>query len=282
MRLDRVTKRYARRAPVVLDGVCLDLPGGSLVYLRGENGSGKSTLLRVIAGITRPTAGTVIGRSRSVGYVPERFPSGLRFTPAKYLAHLGAVRASPPPRERSRRAPMERLGMAAYQARPLLTLSKGTAQKVAVAQAFLGQPGLLVLDEAWTGLDIAAHAALGALVAERRDAGALVIFTDHRGRAQDLAPDAAYLVAGGAVTSAPVTDLGSEALRPRMRVELAGPPGALTDEAFEGVTGTRTGAGTAIAIVETSACDHFLAAMLARGCSVRRVEPAGDDAEGAG
>jgi len=74
---------------------------------------------------------------------------------------------------------LERLGAAGYAAAPLRALSKGMCQKVAIAQALLPQPGLLVLDEAWTGLDHAARGVLDDAVAERVAAGGSVLFVDH-------------------------------------------------------------------------------------------------------
>jgi ABC-2 type transport system ATP-binding protein len=74
---------------------------------------------------------------------------------------------------------LERLGAAGYAGQPLRNLSKGMCQKVAIAQALLSRPGLLVLDEAWTGLDQAARGALDAAVLERVAGGGSVMFVDH-------------------------------------------------------------------------------------------------------
>jgi len=74
---------------------------------------------------------------------------------------------------------LERLGAASYASQPLRALSKGMCQKVAIAQALLARPGLLVLDEAWTGLDQAARGVLDAAVAERVADGGCVMFVDH-------------------------------------------------------------------------------------------------------
>ncbi|HXT89228.1 MAG TPA: ATP-binding cassette domain-containing protein, partial [Trebonia sp.] len=74
---------------------------------------------------------------------------------------------------------LERLGAANYADQPLRSMSKGMCQKVALTQALLPSPGLLVLDEAWTGLDQAARAELDAAVGERVAAGGTVLFVDH-------------------------------------------------------------------------------------------------------
>jgi ABC-2 type transport system ATP-binding protein len=168
MRLESVGKRYGVRQPWVVREVSLDVPAGCLIRLEGRNGSGKSTLLRIAAGVSLPSRGRVTRRPHT-GYVPERFPGGLPFSARDYLLHMARIhglRGASVPRGVDEW--LERLGAAAYAGQPLRNLSKGTCQKVAIAQALLSRPGLLVLDEAWTGLDQAARGALDAAVAERR------------------------------------------------------------------------------------------------------------------
>ncbi len=179
MRLDEVGKRYGIRQPWVVRGVSADLPAGRLIRVSGRNGSGKSTLLRVVAGVSLPSAGTVTGRPHA-GYVPERFPGGLPFSGRDYLLHLARVHGLRG-QEGQRRVEgwLERLGAAGYADQSLRSMSKGMCQKMAVAQALLPSPGLLVLDEAWTGLDQAARSEVDAAVGERVAAGGTVLFVDH-------------------------------------------------------------------------------------------------------
>ncbi len=166
MRLDQVGKRYGFRYPWVLRQVSLEIPAGRLVRFEGRNGSGKSTLLRIIAGVADPSRGSVTGRPVT-GYVPERFPPALPFPASEYLSHIGRVHGMSGPDLRARIDEcLDRLGGRELAPVPLRTMSKGMAQKVAVAQALLPSQGLLVLDEAWTGLDVQAKAALDEAVAE--------------------------------------------------------------------------------------------------------------------
>ncbi len=160
-------------------GFSADLPAGRLVRVAGRNGSGKSTLLRVVAGVSRPSAGKVTGRPHC-GYVPERFPGGLPFSGREYLLHLARIHGlrGGVGLRRSRNG-SSRLGAAGYADQPLRSMSKGMCQKMAIAQALLPSPGLLVLDEAWTGLDQAARGELDAAVDERVAAGGTVLFVDH-------------------------------------------------------------------------------------------------------
>lgn len=185
MRLDGVSKRYGFRRPWVVRDVSLEIKPGGLVRLEGRNGTGKSTLLRVIAGVSIPTKGTVTGRP-TTGYVPERFPPALPFSARDYLVHIGRVHglASDAGDERAQ-ACLDRLGGLEFADVPLHTMSKGMCQKVAVAQALLPGSGLLVLDEAWTGLDTEARAALDEAVAERIADGGSVVFVDHDPRRLD-------------------------------------------------------------------------------------------------
>jgi ABC-2 type transport system ATP-binding protein len=180
MRIESVGKRYGLRQPWVVRDVSLEVAAGQLIRLEGPNGSGKSTLLRVLAGVTAPSAGRVTGRPHT-GYVPERFPAGLAFSAREYLLHMGrlhGLRGSAVAAAADEW--LNRLGATDYAAAPLRTLSKGMCQKVAIAQALMSRPGLLVLDEAWTGLDQAARGALDAAACERLAEGGSVMFVDHQ------------------------------------------------------------------------------------------------------
>lgn len=179
MRLDQVGKRYGWRYPWVLREVSLEIPAGRLIRFEGRNGSGKSTLLRIIAGVAQPSRGSVTGRPVT-GYVPERFPPALPFPAGEYLAHLGRMHGLTGAQLRARvEECLDRLGGRELVPVPLRTMSKGMAQKVAVAQALLPPAAMLVLDEAWTGMDVQAKAALDDVVAERVAAGSTVVFVDH-------------------------------------------------------------------------------------------------------
>ncbi|GAA1717615.1 ABC transporter ATP-binding protein [Streptomyces yatensis] len=195
MRLRGVGRRYGLGGPWVLRGVDLEVPPGSLTRVEGRNGSGKSTLLRLLAGIDAPSAGRITGRP-ATAYVPERFPAELPFSALGYLTHLGRIHGlSRKAAARGAGEWLERFGADGYAGTPLAELSKGTSQKIAVAQALLAAPGLLVLDEAWTGLDQAARGVLDAAVAERVADGGAVVFVDHDPRRLAGAPDRTLRVA---------------------------------------------------------------------------------------
>lgn len=234
MRLEQVGLRYGHRGTSVLSDITLTFPPGQVSAVLGRNGSGKSTLLRIVAGVLAPTSGRVDGRPRVVGYVPERFPSRLRMPARAYLRHMGRIRGMSTAAAGARSTHLlERLEFVGGQDTPIAELSKGNAQKVALAQAFLVPPGLLVLDEPWSGLDPAVHGILIGLVGAARDDGAVVVLTEHRPAVvEQVATDIYHLVNGTLVAQdlvgAPVA-VGQAApgalVGPGGLTGKAGPPG---------------------------------------------------------
>ncbi|MEU7580351.1 ATP-binding cassette domain-containing protein [Streptomyces sp. NPDC041068] len=228
VRLEGVGRRYGMAGPWVLRGVDLGVRAGALIRVEGANGTGKSTLLRLVAGIDAPSEGRVAGRPRTA-FVPERFPAALPFTAYGYLTHMGRVHGL----ERGaagRRATewLERFGAAGYARTPLSELSKGSSQKVAVAQALLADPDLLVLDEAWTGLDAPARGELDRAVAERTAAGGSVVFVDHDPRRLAGVADEAYGVVGTSLNHRTQDGTSADAnpQAPVVIIEARGPRGA--------------------------------------------------------
>ncbi|MGP3986878.1 ABC transporter ATP-binding protein [Streptomyces sp. 3N207] len=286
MRLERVGRRYRTGGPWVLRGVDLEVRAGTLVRVEGGNGSGKSTLLRLVAGIDAPSAGRVRGRPRTRGYVPERFPAALPLTALGYLTHLGRVRGlSSREAAREGAAWLERFGAQQYAATRMRELSKGSAQKVAVAQALVGRPGLLVLDEAWTGLDRPAREVLDSVVRERVAEGGAVAFVDHDPARLAGAQDVTVRVAAGgrvavAEAGAAVARPGNGAQRPTMtRIEALGAPGAGVPEGLPGSARWRLALdGRLLLTLPSAASDTALRVLLAArpGWHVRSVRPLGE------
>jgi ABC-2 type transport system ATP-binding protein len=161
--LDAVSKRYG--SLTIIHDVSFTVDRGEIVGFLGPNGAGKTTTLRMIAGFTAPTAGRVtvagcdmatdnVAAARFVGYLPERPPlydvldvrSYLRF-----VARAKGVRRADIPREIDRVAAACRLE--AVHRREIYKLSKGYRQRLGLAQALLGDPAVLLLDEPTAGLD---------------------------------------------------------------------------------------------------------------------------------
>jgi ABC-type multidrug transport system ATPase subunit len=287
MRLDGVGRRYGRNGGAsqaggglgggwVLRGVDLSLPERSLVRVEGENGSGKSTLLRLLAGIDAPSAGRITGR-RPGAYVPERFPAAMPLTVLGYLTRMGRVHGLTRGAARDRaREWLELFGVDAYARTPLSELSKGSSQKVVVAQALMAGPGLLVLDEAWTGLDQAARTQLDRSVAERVAEGGTVVFVDHDPERLAGAPDATYRVEGGGLREvagqAPGGHGGRTATGPQVRVVAEGPPGIPLPPDLPGSPRVQqSGDGTTVLTAPAPYSDALLRALLGGHWSIRSV-----------
>ncbi|WP_411079297.1 ATP-binding cassette domain-containing protein [Streptomyces sp. cmx-18-6] len=180
----------------------MEVSAGDVLAVVGANGSGKSTLLRILVGLSHPTSGAVSGRPRHIGYVPDRFTAHDRISAVSYLTHMGRIRGLSVPAARARSHHLlERLSLVGGRNSPLRTLSKGNAQKVALAQALLIRPELLVLDEPWSGLDASAHGVLAEFIDEVVMQGGAVVFTDHGEASTETRADAIYAISeGGRVT----------------------------------------------------------------------------------
>lgn len=206
MRFESVSVRYGRRGAYVLDGITLEVRPGTITAVLGGNGCGKSTLLKVAAGLMHPTSGRVHGRPPRIGYVPERLPSNLRLSARSYLLHMGRIQGLAT-RAADRRISeiLDGLHIEGDTDAPISTLSKGNAQKVALAQALLADPQLLVLDEPWSGLDAPTHQILLTCLAGQRAAGVAVLLTEHRPGAVARSADVVYRLLQGRLTEQSTT-----------------------------------------------------------------------------
>jgi ABC-type multidrug transport system ATPase subunit len=201
MRLDDLWVHYGRRAPWVLREVQAELQAGEVGIVVGRNGAGKSTLLSAVAGIRPVARGAVTGRPRVVGWVPERFAAAQPFTAQRYLMHMAAVRGMTAAAARSAIDQWaQRLYLTPFLGTKMSQLSKGSAQKVGLAQALLVPPGLLVLDEPWEGLDAQTREQIPAIIGEVTAAGGMVLVSDHRGETVKMPHTAQWQVHDGRLT----------------------------------------------------------------------------------
>ena len=160
---------------IAVDEVSFDVAPGEIVGLLGANGAGKTTTIRMLLGLLRPHRGTV-ELSEPAGYLPE----GLQ--PHDALTVRGYLRFSARLRGIERTAvdgAMVDAGVADLARRPIGVLSKGQRQRVALAQAVLGAPRTLVLDEPTTSLDPRQVAEVRALLRTRASDGAAVLLSTH-------------------------------------------------------------------------------------------------------
>ena len=161
--VEHLSKSYGARRAV--SDVSFDMQHGEVMGLLGPNGSGKSTILRILTGYLRPSSGRaqicgydVVAQSlqarRCVGYVPEDVPLYAQMRVHEFLTFMGRLRGLD--RTGCVRAideVIERLSIGPHRSQLIGKLSRGYRQRVAIAQALLGRPKLLVLDEPTNGLD---------------------------------------------------------------------------------------------------------------------------------
>lgn len=156
-----VSKAYGKRI-TALKNLSLAVAGGTSFGLLGENGAGKSTLVRLIMGFIFPTSGRmrVLGEERvarahpRIGYVHERPIFETRFKGREYLYYLGQLSGLWGAANRRRaQEVLELVGLQEAADRAVGTYSKGMLQRLAIAQALLTNPALLILDEPTSGLD---------------------------------------------------------------------------------------------------------------------------------
>ena len=154
--IEHINKSFGRQQ--VLRDVTLSIPEGQVLGLLGPNGAGKSTLMKILIGLWRADSGTVSVPER-IGYLPERNPLYEEMYVAEYLEFMAgltlnseAINGTANKRE-AINSLIERVGLTPERHKHIRELSKGYRQRVGLAQALLGNPQLLILDEPTTGLD---------------------------------------------------------------------------------------------------------------------------------
>ena len=161
--VSHLTKKYGHRLAV--EDVSFAVADGGICGLLGPNGAGKSTIMNILTGYLSATSGqvTVAGHplpeeadaaKKCVGYLPEQPPLYPEMTVAEYLdfaAELKGVKKADRPAQVQSAA--RRTGLEDVLPRLIRSLSKGYKQRVGIAQALLGSPRLIILDEPMVGLD---------------------------------------------------------------------------------------------------------------------------------
>lgn len=154
--IEHINKSFGRQQ--VLRDVTLSIPEGQVLGLLGPNGAGKSTLMKILIGLWRADSGTVSVPER-IGYLPESNPLYEEMYVAEYLEFMAgltlnseAINGAADKRE-AINSLIERVGLTPERHKHIRELSKGYRQRVGLAQALLGNPQLLILDEPTTGLD---------------------------------------------------------------------------------------------------------------------------------
>ena len=147
--LQHISKSFGSQK--VLNDVSLEIPAGQIVGLLGPNGAGKSTLMKILIGLWSADSGTVSAPSR-IGYLPENNPLYEEMYVTEYLQFMAKM-TNDKCQMTNVDALIDKVGLTPERHKHIRELSKGYRQRVGLAQALLGDPELLILDEPTTGLD---------------------------------------------------------------------------------------------------------------------------------
>lgn len=213
-------------------GLTFHVNPGEVVGFLGPNGAGKSSTLKAIMGFVQPAEGRLevfglpagsLDAKRLIGYLPEVALYYPYLTPRETLrlyGELQGLRGDALRRETD--ALLERMGLARLADKQNRNLSKGQLQRVGIAQALLGEPRLLVLDEVTSGLDPVGRRELRELLQERNRAGATLFFSSHELSEVEMICDRILIVNRGRLVEERKLDELKESLR-TFRVAYEGP-----------------------------------------------------------
>ncbi|WP_431090650.1 ABC transporter ATP-binding protein [Paenibacillus sp. 8b26] len=187
LQLKEVVKQYGNHTAV--NGISLNVNGGEIYGLLGGNGAGKTTTMRMVLGLIYPDGGSIQYEGkpyskelqRTMGYLPEERGLYPKVKVSEQINYLGRLRGmSAKEADKSLRYWLERFGVPEYYDKRIEELSKGNQQKMGFIAAVVHRPTLLILDEAFSGLDPVNVELLKDTVKELRDDGAAILFSTHR------------------------------------------------------------------------------------------------------
>ena len=203
-----VEKRYGMR--LALRGVTLAIEAGECVALVGHNGSGKTTMLKIVAQLTKPSRGEIAFRAgheqisleevkSRVGMVGHHTLVYEELTAEENLIFFAKLSGLADPAEKALQA-LKPVGLAGRAADMVRTFSRGMRQRLSIARALLASPGLLLLDEAGTGLDPEGQEWLGTTIKRLRDSGCTILMSTHGRNETQGAVTRAIRLEGGKIT----------------------------------------------------------------------------------
>jgi ABC-2 type transport system ATP-binding protein len=201
-----VNDPWTFRRITLLDDLNLSLAHNEIFGLIGPNGAGKTTTLKLIVGLLRPSRGTVLFQGApldvearaAIGFLPEQPYFYDYLTVEETLTFFARLYGLSAADRRDRVLVLLRdLHLDAKRNAPMRTLSKGTLQRVGIAQAMLARPRLLILDEPMSGLDPAGRAHMRDLIRGLRGVGTTVVFSSHVLPDAEAVCDRVGIIAGG-------------------------------------------------------------------------------------
>ncbi len=277
--VENLVKTFRAGTVRALDGVSVALEPGEAVGIIGPNGAGKTTLLGCLLGFLRPDSGRVAIEGREpddlanravTGYLPERLVLDRWMNGLDFLAYHHALARLP---QASRRADCEaalaQVGLEPVAGRqPIRGYSRGMLQRLGLAQALLGEPRFLFLDEPISGVDPAGILLFRRLLAEQRARGATLLVNSHQLDEVERLCDRVVFVSKGRVESMTTQAAGATAAR-ALRVRFAGgvaPERATLEDAARAAGAElldAVAAGTRFRVADDAGATRLLAALLA-------------------
>jgi ABC-2 type transport system ATP-binding protein len=285
MRAEKLAKTFhlgfwRKRIDAVRD-VSFEVKRGEVFGFLGPNGAGKTTSLKMLMGLIFPSGGRaeVLGRpvpsleaKRRLGYLPETPYFYDYLSPEEFLDFAGAL-SDVSRADRRKRADrlISRVGLDHARGRPLRKFSKGMLQRVGIAQALMGEPELVVLDEPMTGLDPLGRKEIRDLILELKQEGRTVFYSTHILPDVEMTCDRVAMVFAGHTRS--VGPLGELLSARVINTEvvlgagstLAAPPGARLRQTPEGASAYELGPEADV--------DAFLKAAVTAGARLLSVTP---------
>ena len=172
----------------VLQGVSLSISPGEVVAMVGHNGAGKTTIMKLLLGLIRPSAGTVrvlglepagsdAAKARlGIGFLPETVAFPVNMTGREIMNFYARLKKAD---RRANERLLETVGLAEAAGRRIKTYSKGMRQRLGLAQALIGTPRVLLLDEPTTGLDPSLRRTFYDTIMELKAEGVTILLASH-------------------------------------------------------------------------------------------------------
>lgn len=265
LQVDNVTKRFGEKTAV--NGIKLAVKPGEIYGMLGGNGAGKTTTMRMVLGLIYPDEGRITWKGqgyreelyRMMGYLPEErglYPKYKVSDQLLYLAELRGVGKKQA--DKVLKEWLEKFGVPENYNKRIEELSKGNQQKIQFIASVIHDPEILILDEAFSGLDPVNVELLKDTVKELRDQGKTILFSSHRmEHVEELCQNITILHKSNTVLQGSLKEIKASFPKERVILETAEPVSGLRD-----IAGVRTvkehAAGYEIMISELAAARRVL------------------------
>lgn len=269
LQVNHIVKQYADKTAV--NGLSFDVEQGEIYGLLGANGAGKTTTMRMVLGLIYPDSGSILYHGKAFnkelekifGYLPEERGLYPKVKVSEQLIYLAQLRGmSRKDADKNLKYWLERFGVPENYNKKIEELSKGNQQKIGFIASILHNPKIVIMDEAFSGLDPVNVEQMKETVKELRDQGTSVLFSTHRmEHVEELCRNISILQRGEAVVQGSVRELKSK--YPREKVVLRTREEVNGLDAIEGVRKVeRTADGYLIRISEEAAGQRILASAM--------------------